>query len=229
MAEIRNAYCSWCLDLTVHDRTRQNLVGRDEYRCRSCEEPTNGCRYCDNMARGKSDRLPEAFLEKVKAGWANELCAEHNGTVATFEGAGSRLPDLAEYQSLFERKTMNLKRVSQIAGMTVGGAAVFGPLSLVAAPSIAGALGSAGMLGAAGTGAAINSLSGAALVNASLAALGGSMGMTGGVAFLTAAVQRSERARVLPSATPTSARSRGSRSRSFATGRGRQSSSSMAS
>tara|TARA_R110002167_G_scaffold208269_1_gene412323 strand:+ start:2752 stop:3222 length:471 start_codon:yes stop_codon:yes gene_type:complete len=64
-----------------------------------------------------------------------------------------------------------------------------GGLATLAAPTIAGALGSSGVLGLASTGTAINTLSGIALSNASLATLGGgAMSAGGGGVILGTAV-----------------------------------------
>jgi hypothetical protein len=139
------------------------------------------------MARGAADDVREGVFKRLQELWGDELCAEHDGTVASFENLSHRLDDLADYRVLFERKSTNIKKVATAIGWSVGVAAVFTPIALAAAPSIAAGLGAVGILGAAGTGTAISSLTGAALTNASLAAIGGSLGMAGGTAILTAA------------------------------------------
>ena len=128
----------------------------------------------------------EKIIKSLGTNWASEFCAEHDGSIADFEKLDSRLSELEDYEKLFVKKKYNLAKTGKIAGGVIAGAAVFCPLTYLAAPGIATALGSAGFLGAAGTGTAISTLSGAALTSASLAALGPG-GMAGGVAFITAA------------------------------------------
>jgi hypothetical protein len=141
------------------------------------------------MAKGppdpdSRDRSKESFLQSAKHNWHNHLCAEHDGTVASFESLKRVLEDIGDYESLFIRKRMNLWRAGKLATGAVGGAAIIGPAALLAAPSIAAALGATGVLGAAGTGTTISTLSGAVLTKASLAAIGGTM--AGGTAIITA-------------------------------------------
>jgi hypothetical protein len=127
-----------------------------------------------------------SLLKSLKEDWASELCAEHDGSVPDFTKLDMKLACLSEFDKIRTRRRIHLKRVANIAGGIISGAAIFGPFSFIAAPSLAAALGSAGLLGAASTGTAISSLSGAALVSASLAAIGPG-GVTGGVILLTAA------------------------------------------
>lgn len=133
-------------------------------------------------AKAKND----GYFESIKASWASELCAEHDGTIANFEKLTHQISDLSEYETIFERAKWNLAKGGKIAVGMVAGAAVFCPVAYFAAPGIASALGAAGFLGAAGTGTAISTLSGAALTSASLAALGPG-GVAGGIAFISAA------------------------------------------
>lgn len=175
MTGVSNRFCSWCYQATEHELSLQNVVRRNVYKCRGCEGHTLQCMVisCTHMARtGKR--------------WDDNLCAEHDGSVAAFSSLGRQLEDIKHFKEIFERDSTNLLRVAKIAGGTAAGAVILTPLALVAAPGLAGALGSAGFLGAAGTGTAISTLSGAALTNASLAAIGGGA-MAGGVAVVTAA------------------------------------------
>jgi hypothetical protein len=118
--------------------------------------------------------------------WDDELCSEHDGSIASFKNLNLKIDDLADFEKLFERDSVNLLRIGKIAAGTVAGVTVFAPLAVLAAPAVASSLGAAGLLGAAGTGTAISSLSGAALTSASLAAVGGGT-MLGGVVVMTAA------------------------------------------
>ena len=118
--------------------------------------------------------------------WDDELCAEHDGTLPSFRNADAKLTDISNYTEIFKRESINIARVTKISAGLIGGAMIFGPLAMVAAPGFAAAIGSSGLLGAAGTGTAINTLSGAALTSSSLAAIGGGT-MEAGAAVLTAA------------------------------------------
>ena len=186
-SESRIAWCSCCLYRTTHARVKHNRVGRDEYQCSDCCGRTYKCRVCDNMARGHLDERPAGFAARLRASHDQLLCAEHDGSIVSFETADARLADLADYEVLLTRSKRNFQGARRIAGFAAGGALLLGPAAWIAAPGIAAALGAAGLLGAAGTGTAIVTLKGAALTSASLAAIGGGFGMAGGTVFLTAA------------------------------------------
>jgi hypothetical protein len=132
------------------------------------------------------DRQRERFWERQRADWHDELCAEHNGTVRSFEGLSLKIDEIEDYEELFQRKGYNLLRLGKIGGVVATGALLLTPAAIAAAPHLAASLGAAGVLGAAGTGTTISTLSGAALGSASLAAIGGGT-MAGGVMVVTAA------------------------------------------
>jgi hypothetical protein len=132
------------------------------------------------------DRSTEGFWGRRRGDWHDELCAEHNGTVRSFEGLSLRLVEIEDYEALFLRKRYNLLRLAKIGGGVATGILLVTPAAIVAAPQVAASLGAAGLLGAAGTGTAISTLSGAALGSASLAAIGGGT-MAGGLLVMTAA------------------------------------------
>jgi len=135
------------------------------------------------MAKGKPseqtlERMELGGLKKSAQSWDNELCAEHDGSIASFEKLSMQLKDITQYEEIFERGTLNVARAGKYVGY--GAMGVAGVASLVlsggsSSPAFAAALGNMGLLGTAGTGVAISSLSGAALTSASLAAIGGSM------------------------------------------------------
>jgi hypothetical protein len=134
------------------------------------------------MARGQLTNPPEGLakldLKTLSTFYNNELCAEHDGTVADFELLGAKLEDLADYQKIFVRKRVNLASAGLYAGYSAAGVLTVAAVAYtggVGAGPVAAALGKMGLLGVAGTGTAISSLSGAALTSASLAAIGGSM------------------------------------------------------
>lgn len=185
------SYCSWCHEKTTHVCTEHNLLTRNIYLCSGCGNYTVQCRYCDNMARSKSKdwkkQEREGTLKGFAAKWSNELCAEHDGSIASFSKLNQRLDDITHYENIFKREKWNLLKAGKITCYGImPGTLVFGPAAFLAAPGIASALGSAGLLGAASTGTAITTLSGVALTNASLAVVGGGT-MAGGIAIITAA------------------------------------------
>ena len=162
-----NAYCSCCFKKTIHRLIEQNFLRRNVYECTECKERTLQCRVCQNMARGGN--------------WDDEFCAEHDGTIGSFHRLNMQLDDITDYSMLFKRDSINIKKASMIAALSVGSAVVLGPLAFAAAPAVGGAVGST-LLG----------LSGAAAQSAGLAAIGGGslavggLGITGGTAIVAA-------------------------------------------
>jgi len=117
-------------------------------------------------------------LNKLSQSWDNELCAEHDGSIASFPNLDMRISDIAEYEKIFVRDKLNLSRAGKYTGFGVAGIVSVASIAVTAgvgAAPVAAAMGQLGILGAASTGTAISSLSGAALTSASLAALGGSV------------------------------------------------------
>lgn len=128
----------------------------------------------------------DKFWQGRRNSWHDELCAEHDGRIRSFEGLTLKLREIEDYELVFTRKHYNLLRVGKIGVGVVAGTALLTPLAVVAGPHIAASLGAAGLLGAATTGTTISTLSGAALGSASLAAIGGGT-MAGGIFVMTAA------------------------------------------
>lgn len=166
MSDPKTTYCSWCFEKTIHYLFENNLLQRNVYKCSKCKNKTLICRYCQNMAKGGQ--------------WDDELCAEHDGTIAQFATLNKKLDDIKNYESIFEGRKWNLLKAAKIGTATFGAAVVIGPLAFLAAPAIGGAVG------------ALLGLSGAAATNAGLATIGGGaiaaggFGMAGGVAVVTA-------------------------------------------
>src|SRR5437660_4628187 len=111
-AKYPRSYCSWCFRSARHRIVHPGMILRTERRCLACGNRTYRCRYCDNMARGALDKVPEGLISRLRASWADELCAEHDGTIASFEALPLKLDDLASYERLFKRRKRNLKRVA---------------------------------------------------------------------------------------------------------------------
>lgn len=189
------AYCSWCGEKAPQKLVRRHYLQRNDFQCTACGSFTVECRWCKNMAKASPMEPTEdaGFIKRLKEGWSNELCSEHDGSVADFTMLDARLSDLTDYVKIFKRKRSNLLKAGKIAAGSVAGAVVVGSMVVGGAGApIAAALGKTGLLGAAGTGTAISTLSGAALTSASLAAIGGGAlgvgaGMTGGLVILSAA------------------------------------------
>ncbi|MEZ9833029.1 DUF726 domain-containing protein [Vibrio breoganii] len=134
------------------------------------------------MARGKpgaeSRNFEASITERLTDYWDNELCAEHDGTISSFERLSMSILDITDYEKIFLRDKYDLSRVGIFAGFGVlGVVGIAGVAATVGggAPAVAAALGNMGLLGSAATGVTISSLSGAALTSASLAAIGGSI------------------------------------------------------
>ena len=167
MQEFEEGYCSHCFKKSKHILEEKNYLRRNIYKCSNCGATTLQCRFCSNFARSGEY-------------WDDELCAEHAGEIASFKTLDKKLEEIEDYNSLFERESINIKKVATVGVAAVGAVAVVGPLVFVAAPAVGGAIGS------------LMGLSGAAATNAGLAFIGGGamaaggLGMAGGAAILTA-------------------------------------------
>lgn len=182
-----SAHCSWCYRHSAHRLEAARRVGRDEYRCAKCGQRTVRCRFCDDMARGRPGVPSGGLAARVRGLWGDALCAEHDGSIASFETVAARLEDLADWERLFRRRKTDIHHLARVVAGAAGGAALLAPLAALAAPAVAASLGATGLLGAASTGTAIDTLVGAALTRASLAAVGRGFGMRGGLAVIAAA------------------------------------------
>lgn len=139
----------------------------------------------ENKALKIVGEMNSAFAT-IDQSWNNELCAEHDGSIASFKALTKQLNDISEYESLFIREQVNLAKPAKYAAYA--GVGIIGIGATLAsgggAGAVAAALGNTGLLGAAGTGATIAGLNGAALTGASLAAIGGSV--AAGTTIITA-------------------------------------------
>lgn len=196
------AYCSHCYSKTVHTLKVKNHLQRDVYTCAKCQNDTLKCRAvkCSEMAKGSLNKSLIEKLEKeglldlkgemkkVLAGWNEEFCAQHDGTIPPFEKLELTLDDISSFKTIFNDKKTNYVKAGIYTSSTVAtavlAAATFFSGGAGAAP-IAAALGKMGLLGTTASGTAIASLNGAALTSASLAAIGGSVAT--GTAVISAA------------------------------------------
>lgn len=187
MNDSMQGYCSWCFLETTHRINQKNTFRRDVRKCSGCGHYTLLCRSvsCNHFAKGHSKEHEAgrkgSVVDHVKEGWHAEFCAQHDGTVASFECLDKRLSDISDFRSLVSNRKINLVKVATVTSAVVSGVVIVGLTAGTATPAVAAALGNVGLLGAASTGTAIASLSGAALTSASLAAIG-----SGGVAIITA-------------------------------------------
>ncbi len=79
-------WCSWCHNKTPHTLVKKKHLNRNIFKCSGCNNYTVQCRFCKNMATYKlSSKNKGNYIKSFKDRWANELCAEHNGTIADFE------------------------------------------------------------------------------------------------------------------------------------------------
>jgi len=137
------------------------------------------------MTKGSPQEIGDEWWQSLKDNWVNHLCAEHDGSIASFARLNQKLDDLEDYERWLKRDVWNWTKIGKITAACAAGGVVFGPLALAYAPGFAAALGTTGLLGAASTGTAISSLSGAALTSASLYAIG-SGSMATGIVYITA-------------------------------------------
>ena len=184
-----NKYCSWCLELTNHEIFEENIMSRNVYQCHSCRNFTVSCRAvdCEEMAKDKPKDFDyahkeESFLQSIKTNWSCEFCSQHDGTIPNFKNMHSRIEQPDNYKQIFEKdKKTNCARIGIGLSAAASTAVVIGTGTFLVAPALASSLGALGVLGSASTGVAINTLSGAALANASLAAIGGGAIASGGM------------------------------------------------
>ena len=151
MTHSQSSFCPWCLKKTTHYIRLKNLVTRNIYECQKCKEKTVVCRYCSNMARSTDT-------------WDDELCLEHNGTVANYETLNSKLEDILDYSELFKKKQIDLQKAAKISAAVIAGSVAFPVLltyglgGALGAEVLAGlgVVGSAGGLGGVASGLIAN-------------------------------------------------------------------------
>lgn len=203
MTMLLERYCSHCFKKSNQKITEKNYLRRNVYVCESCQNFTLECRSigCQCMTKGElSDQKKQEIEEQLKkdnvdknvvtnlisqyASWDDEFCAEHDGTIGSFERLNISIDEISDYDEIIKRDSINLVKVGKISATAIAVGAATVATAGTASVAVASALGSTGVLGAAGTGTLISTLSGAALANASLAAIGGSV--AGGTLIITA-------------------------------------------
>lgn len=175
LTEPVESYCSACTFLSKHQEIATPYSWADAYICNKCSVLTAKCSVpgCSSFAlRGfgrtgiKNANLP--------------ICAEHTHEIPDFEKTNARLADLSHWETIFEYKKTDVKKVAK-KGMAIATVASLAlPVFYVAAPGVGAAIGVA------------KGLHGVAAVNHGLALLGGGavaaggMGMAGGQLIVTA-------------------------------------------
>jgi hypothetical protein len=104
-----NAYCSWCYNMSEHRLIEKNIATRNVYACTKCSNKTLICRYCREMSKGKlNDSIIKGQnftgVDKLTQSWSNELCAEHDGSIASFPNLAMKISDISDYEKIFVRK-----------------------------------------------------------------------------------------------------------------------------
>ncbi|MCD6394001.1 MAG: hypothetical protein J7M40_10900 [Planctomycetes bacterium] len=89
MGITRESYCSWCFEYASHELHEPRKLRRHLYQCKRCGNFTVKCRYCRNMARSlpndwQERQASQGRFKNMKMKWNHELCAEHDGTIASF-------------------------------------------------------------------------------------------------------------------------------------------------
>lgn len=203
MAMLLARYCSHCFKKSNQKIAEKNYIRRNVYVCENCKNFTLECRSigCQCMAKGElSDNKKQEIEKQLRennvsnnaiskfigqyASWDDEFCAEHDGTIGSFERLSVSIDEISDYEEIIKRDSINLVKIGKISATAIAVGAATVATAGTASVAVASALGSSGLLGAASTGTLISTLSGAALANASLAAIGGSV--AGGTLILTA-------------------------------------------
>lgn len=135
------SYCSWCYRKTEHSLEIRRYVARNTYKCQGCGNYTLECRYCKNMTKGRPSESTlksiemasikedyyDVLIESVNGGlrnsWDNELCAEHDGTIASFERLDEKLDCLANYNRLYRCDSIDVIDLAKNAGAVLLGVA----------------------------------------------------------------------------------------------------------
>lgn len=164
------------LGLPVSDRSR----ACDGYaRTASCL-PVSGLRITDLPLRRPA--LPEHGHPRHARRCRPRYCAEHRHEIPGFTRLNQRIPVLDDYAQFLTFDKKNLASSTRMVSGALAGAAVIAPAAFLAAPALAGAIGSSVVGGG---------LTGAAAVSHGLAMLGGGfaaggLGMAGGTTVITA-------------------------------------------
>ena len=139
-------YCSWCFRLTDHSIVQKNTLRRDVCQCSGCGHYTLICRSigCKHFTKGHSKEHEEgrrgSKLDWIKENWHSEFCAEHDGTIASFDRLGDKLSEISEFRGIFGDRKWNLVKITTVTFAVVAGIVVVGATLGAAAPEYAAAL-----------------------------------------------------------------------------------------
>ena len=120
----------------------------------------------EQLKKDNVDKNIVTNLISQYASWDDEFCAEHDGTIGSFERLNISIDEISDYDEIIKRDSINLVKVGKISATAIAVGAATVATAGTASVAVASALGSTGVLGAAGTGTLISTLSGAALANA---------------------------------------------------------------
>jgi hypothetical protein len=169
-----SAWCSGCFSRADHRHVKGADRPKRTYLCRQCGTPTVECAVpgCKHHA-----------VMKPRARVALCFCAEHHHQIPGFDKLGAAIPTLGEYDDFLRYEVRNARRITMVAGGTIGAAALVAPMAFLAAPALGAALGSSvlggSLTGAAATGHGVAMLGGGAIAT-------GGLGIVGGTAVVTA-------------------------------------------
>lgn len=173
---MRKGWCSSCISLTVHTKTKGDVGRLPAYLCNSCGSPTLVCAApgCSNMAV-RSFRM-------VKT---PRYCAEHRHDITGFEKASGGFDDLADATEFLTFDKPNLSRGTKTLAMAIPAAGAVATGAIFLAPAIGGAIGvyAGGYSGAVATSYGLALLGGGSVVSGGLGVAGGTavIGISGGL------------------------------------------------
>jgi pimeloyl-ACP methyl ester carboxylesterase len=168
-----SGWCSGCFELTNHRHVRGRERPRRKFLCVNCGTPTTRCAV---PACGALAVVNPRSLHTVR------YCAAHCHEIPSFGKLTERLDTLADSADWLKFESRNAKRITKVAGGTIGAAIVVAPMAFLAAPVVGAALGSSalggGLTGAAATGHGLAMLGGGAVATGGLGVAGGTVVVT---------------------------------------------------
>jgi len=108
MATRIKGFCSHCFKNSYHIEQQWNALRRNVYVCDACHKSTVQCRFCQNFAKGGD------FYD-------DELCAEHDGTIKSFQKKNEKKlkTQLYEINKLNSELGYELKKVKDGKGESI--------------------------------------------------------------------------------------------------------------
>ncbi|WP_223110976.1 MULTISPECIES: DUF726 domain-containing protein [Aeromicrobium] len=175
-SSVRKGWCSSCISLTTHAKSKGDFGRLPAYLCGSCGSPTVVCAAppCSNMA-----------VRSFKMVKTPRYCAEHRHDITGFEKASSGFSDLADANEFLTFDKPNLSRGTKTLAMAIPAAGAVATGAVFMAPAIGGAIGvfAGGYSGAAATSYGLALLGGGSIASGGLGVAGGTaaIGIGGGI------------------------------------------------